>query len=350
MRTALKEYQRLEAIGLWREAPEAQLREVIISFGHSTLALSNQAEMALTHWSLAAVRRLNKGQMPAIYAPDDEASEVLEVSDEDMVEAIDKVLAAIARRTPHPGRLRKSIILTSLLLMGGAAWFWLPQALRYQATRVLPAVSRAQIGDDLLREITHLSGSPCASAEGLRSLNSLRARLDLPMPDHPEPALRRLVVLPAGFSTSLSLPGGIILLNRALVEDFEDPDVTAGYIIAEDLRRARRDPVSEMLEYLGIPASLRLLTTGVIQRDDLRSWAEYIVTQPRPDPGHEALLKAFSDSSVRATPYAWAVDPTGETTLPLIEADPWPQQAPHLVLEDDDWVRLQTICDARDGG
>ncbi|MGB0902368.1 hypothetical protein [Halocynthiibacter sp.] len=43
MRTALKEYQRLEAIGLWREAPEAQLREVIISFGHSTLALSNES-------------------------------------------------------------------------------------------------------------------------------------------------------------------------------------------------------------------------------------------------------------------------------------------------------------------
>lgn len=344
--TALKEYERLESTGLWRETPQAQLREVIISFGNSTLSLNTQSDTALTHWSLAAIRRTNKGNRPAIYAPDEDGSETLEVADEDMVAAIEKVLTAINRRTPRPGRLRKTIIAASILAGLALSVFWLPSALRRQATHVLPAVTRAQIGDDLLSEIQHLAGSPCESPSGLRSLNILRSRLSLPAPTtHSDPALRHIAVLRSGLQTSLNLPGGIILLNRSLVEDFEDPDVTAGYVIAEDLRRINRDPVAEILNHLGMSASLRLLTTGKIPSDDLRVWAEFIVTQPRPALSDAALLQAFSDASVRATPYAWALDPTGETTLPLIEADPWPDQAPRQALSDDNWVRLQTICD-----
>ncbi|WP_039017988.1 hypothetical protein [Halocynthiibacter namhaensis] len=344
--TALKEYERLEATGLWRETPQAQLREVIVSFGSSTLSLNSKSDTALSHWSLAAIRRLNKGTMPAIFAPDDDGSETIEIDDEDMVAAIEKVLSAIRKRKSRPGRLRKTMVITSILAAAALATFWLPQALRYQATRVLPAVTRAQIGKNLLEEIQHLAGSTCESHNGVRSLEKLRIRLALPGPaSHSDPALRHVAVLRSGLNTSLNLPGGIILLNRSLVEDFEDPDVTAGYIIAEDLRRSKRDPIAAMLDHLGMSASLRLLTTGKINARDLRSWAEFIVTQPRPMPSNAALLQAFSDTGVRATPYAWALDPTGETTLPLIEADPWPDQNPRLVLSDDNWVRLQTICD-----
>lgn len=344
MRTALKEYDRLEATGLWRETPEAQLREVIISFGNASLSLSNQAEMALTHWSLAAIRRTNKGKMPAIYAPDEDASETLEVSDEDMVAAIDKVLAAIERRSPRPGRLRRAVVGCGLIALLAGTVFWLPDAVRQQATRLLPAISRAQIGDELLSEIRHLAGNLCESPGGTRSLHTLRMRLDLPPPVHPDPALRRIVVLRSGLQDSLSLPGGVILLNRSVVEDHEDPAVSAGFVIAEDLRRSGHDPIRDMLSYLDLSASLRLLTTGMISKEDLREWAEHIVTQPRPAVADTTLLTAFSESAVPASPYAWAIDPTGEATLGLIEADPWPGQDTRLVLSDDDWVRLQTIC------
>ena len=48
--TALTEFQRLECTGLWREAPEAQKREVIVSFGDATLVLSEaRSQRALTH-------------------------------------------------------------------------------------------------------------------------------------------------------------------------------------------------------------------------------------------------------------------------------------------------------------
>ncbi len=43
-RTALDRYLRLEATGFWREAPGAQPREVIVSFGRTTLLLSDLEE------------------------------------------------------------------------------------------------------------------------------------------------------------------------------------------------------------------------------------------------------------------------------------------------------------------
>ena len=58
--TALEQFERLESIGLWKEAADDQRREVIVSFGDASLVLSNHNEVPLTHWSLAAVRRTKK--------------------------------------------------------------------------------------------------------------------------------------------------------------------------------------------------------------------------------------------------------------------------------------------------
>jgi hypothetical protein len=47
---------------------------------------------------------------------------------------------------------------------------------------------------------------------------------------------------------------------------------------------------------------------------------------------------------VRSTPYAYALDITGETTLPLIEGDPMADRATAPLLPDSTWLRLQNIC------
>jgi hypothetical protein len=68
--TALKKYQRLESPGLWRDTPEAQRREVVVAFREASLVLSDpRTELALSHWSLPAVERLNPGTLPALYGP-----------------------------------------------------------------------------------------------------------------------------------------------------------------------------------------------------------------------------------------------------------------------------------------
>jgi hypothetical protein len=61
-------------------------------------------------------------------------------------------------------------------------------------------------------------------------------------------------------------------------------------------------------------------------------------------PTEEAILEEFGRAAVPSTPYAYAQDITGETTLGLIEADPMAGRDLEPVLNDRDWVQLQNIC------
>ncbi len=338
--TALKEFPRLEATGLWRASPEDQRREVIVSLGDATLTISETSGRVLAHWSLGAVRKTS--DTPAIFHPDGDPGETLELpADEaEMIDGINRLLRAIERRRPHPGKLR--LVLTGAVTAGllGVAVFWLPDALERYTVRVVPPVKRAEIGQALMGHLVRVTGAPCMNRDAERPLRRLAIRLL--GPERPD-ALR---ILPGGVQDSTHLPGGLILLGRAVVEDHEDPDVVAGYIIAESVRAAGRDPLADLLDHAGMLAGLRLLTTGALPDEALSAYAEHLLTAPRPDPAPEALLPAFAAAQVHSTAYAYARDITGETTLTLIEADPMAGGGARVVLSDADWVRLQGICGA----
>ena len=338
--TALSEYLRLEAAGLWRAAPDDQRSDVIVSVGDATLTISDMKDQAVAHWSLAAVERANPGRLPAIYHPDGDPGETLELAETeaDMIAAIEKLRSAIERRRPHPGRLRLATLLASLAAVAALLYFWLPDAARRHAVSVVPDVKRTEIGQALFAEIQRVTGPPCSAGDGTRALQQLARRL----PAATGPG--RIVVVRAGVETSTHLPGGTVILNRALVEDYDEPDIAAGYIVAERLRSELNDPLARLLEESGLMASFRLLTTGSLDAKTLQNYARRLLTAPPARIADAALLKGFQAWSVRATPYAYAIDISGETTLGLIEADPFVQSAPSAVLTDADWLRLQGIC------
>jgi hypothetical protein len=338
--TALSAYDRLEASGLWRATPDDQRREVIVSIGEATLTLTDPNDRALAHWSIPAVARANPGHLPAIYHPDGDPGETLELSDEEseMIAAIEKLRGAVERARPHPGRLRLVSLLTSLAAVVALVVFWLPGALLEHTVSVVPAVKRQDIGEALLTNIRRVAGQPCNDAAALSALSRLSARL--PAPDAPA----RLVVLRGGVRDATHLPGGIVLLNRALFEDFEEPDVAAGYIITEHLRAQLEDPLHRLLRGAGILASIRLLTTGALPDATLTAYTETLLTETPPAIDDQTLLAGFKAWSVRATPYAYARDISGEATLGLIEADPFATSVPEPLMSDADWLRLQNIC------
>ena len=216
--------------------------------------------------------------------------------------------------------------------------FWLPGALLDHAVTVVPQVKRQEIGAALLANIRRVAGRPCDEASALPALGRLSARL--PSPDGPS----RLIVLRGGVSDAAHLPGGILLLGRALFEDYEEPDVAAGYIVAEHLRTELEDPLHALLSHAGFFATVRLLTTGALTEAQLQAYTEQLLTEPPVPLDDETLLAGFEAWSVRSTPYAYARDITGETTLGLIEADPFAQNAPDALIPDADWLRLQGIC------
>lgn len=342
--TALSEYERLESSGLWRAAPDDhnpdaddKRREVIVSFGNATIVLSDRNDKPLAHWAMPAIRRQNAGIRPAIYSPDKDAVETLEIADDDMIDAIEKIRAAIARQRPKPGRLRWWILGGFVSAVAALAVFWLPGAMVRHTVSVLPDAKRLEIGHSLMANIKRVSGQACNTTYGTRALDALATRLS----DGTTP---KLIVLPSGVTGATHLPGGFILLNHELFEDFEEPDVAAGYIIAEQLRIRKTDPIEPLLRTSGLRATFTLLTTGTISDAALASYAEQLLTTPPVVIGTQELLASFLAANTRSTPYAYGIDTTGETTIELIEADPFAGTSATPLLTDGQWINLQSIC------
>lgn len=333
--TVLQKYQRLEAAGLWRATPQEQRRDVIVSIGDASLTITDLQERVLGHWSLPAVRRANPGKVPAIYHPDGDTGETLEIDSDgvEMIDAIEEVRSAISKSRPKPGRLRLATLAMSALSVAALAVFWLPEALQSHTLKVVPEAKRAEIGAQLLDEMVRLGGAPCDGVVANPALSRLARRL----------GVTQLIVLPDGIRESASLPGGILLVNRSAVEDFDEPDATAGFVIAEKTRAAMRPPLEALLETGGVMSSVRLLTTGTLAQPVLRAHAETLSLQAPTRPSNGILLQAFARAQINPRAYALALDATGETTLELVEAgDVLSGFAP--VMPDSDWVALQGIC------
>lgn len=335
--TALAEYRRLEATGLWRDSPDDQRREVVVSLGDATLMISSTSDSALTHWSLPAVLRVNPGDVPALYIPGQDATEELEIADSDMIAAIEKLRSSIERRRPHPGRLRLILSGVCGAAVLAAAVFWMPGALIRQTAALLPEASRVEIGESLLAEVEQLNGPACHSARGAVARDRLATRVF-------GASAPRIAILNASIPATLALPGNIMLADAALVEDHETPDVLAGYLLVEDVRRTDRDPLVDLLEAAGLSATLRLLTTGHLPQDALHDHAARLLSAPRPELVNQALVQRFAEAEIATTPYAFARDISGETVLSLIEADPMRGQAQAPLLQDSSWISLQEIC------
>lgn len=336
--TALAQYRKLEALGLWREDASAQRREVLVTLGEATLIIATPSdETALSHWSLPAIMRLNSGEVPALYAPGADASERLEIEDRDMIDAIETVRSAIERSRPHPGRLRWLIGLGAVVAFLAVAVFWLPDALTRQTASLVPDAKRADLGDALLAEIERLAGPPCDSPRARVALARLSTRVFAP----PAP---RIVLLPDAIPDTISLPGDIIIANAGLAEDHETPEVLAGYLLAEDVRREMTDPLLRLLEDAGLFATFRLLTTGDVPADALRTHALRRLSEPSAPVPDAALIDRFARAQISTEPYAYARDVSGEGVLALIEGNPVRAQDAAPLISDEGWISLQDIC------
>ena len=336
--TALDKYERLEAEALWRQGPDKQHRDVIVSVGDSTLVISDIQGRPLTHWSLAAIARSNPGKFPAIYHPDGDAGERLEFaeSEQNVVSDIEKLRLVIDKRRPKPGRLRLMIFAFIFVTLASLGVFWLPQAVQNYALQIIPPVKQQEIGLKILSLISEFTGKPCDAA---MANNSLALLADITLQGQGS-----LYILPDGLSQTAHLPGNIILIGRELVEDYEEPDVAAGFILMEHLRSEKGNIFRDLLQYSGTLATFQFLTTGTLKEETLQRYSQHILLQPKLTIETPLVIARFQELKLRMSPYAFALDMTGEQTLALVEADNLATWTFEPSLTDADWVRLQNIC------
>lgn len=337
--TALKKYQKLECFGLWRQTPHDQRREVHVRFGEATLILIDpKSGIALSHWSLPAIQRLNPGGSPPLFAPGADPGESLELEDTDMVAALEAVRNAVQAALSRPGRLRGFILAGTALALVVGVTLWLPGALVTHTASVLPPAQRADIGQRALDDLAQVTGTACSNPYGLRALAKLAERVFGPM-DTPI-----LYVMPEGVETPIHLPGDVIVLPRRLIEAVEGPEVAAGAALIENLRTELQDPILPMLEFVGLGATLKLLTTAELSDAALDGYGEWMLRAAPVEVPLELMVLAFKSAQIPATPYARGAQPDGKPIQSLVENDPYSGLAPSPLISDEDWVALQGIC------
>ncbi|WP_439154233.1 hypothetical protein [Yoonia sp.] len=332
--TALEKYVRLESDGLWRAGSDAQRRDVTVSFGDATLVMSDHSGRPLSHWSLPALLRQNPQAHPAVYAPDEDASETLEIADELMIDAIEQVRAALGKTRPKPGKLRHLITAGFAALIVAIAVFWLPGALTRQTLAVVPMSKRVEIGATVLGHIQRETGTVCRHPAGVTAAGRLVTRL------LGTGSNARIVVLPGLPQGAAALPGGIIALDRTLLEQADDPAIVAGYILSARSARFRVDPLEQILQSAGLRVTFRLLTTGDLPSEVLQAHAARVIAGEAARPDAATLRTAFAAAQVPVAPYNAVATVRGDTLAP----DTVTQTALPLILRDDEWVSLQNIC------
>ena len=332
--TALKEYARLESGGTWQEAPEAEPRDVIVSFGDATLVIADGQGLALSHWALAAVTRLNPGDRPARFAPDAEVDETLIVTEDLMIDAIETVRKTLVAARPRPPRMRflSTTLIIAAVIVGGA--LWLPGLLRDQTLAAVPQSKRSEIGATVLGHIQFLTGPSCRGAQGRQALAQLHTRL------FGREAEGQIVVAPTGFQDAVALPGGIIVLDKDIPERTDDPAISAGYVLAAHTRQVAQDPLAPILEAAGVRVTFTLFTTGDLPAGVLKDYAKGLVDGDIPAVDIGALRSSFDAARFPSTPYA------NYANIPALAADdPLDGQDALPLMGDGAWVSMQGICD-----
>ncbi|PZO65937.1 MAG: hypothetical protein DI498_07570 [Paracoccus denitrificans] len=337
--TALLKFERLEAPGVWKKTPSSPLVDVVVAVGDATMVLTDpRTDKPLVHWSLPAVTRLNPGQHPAIFAPGGtDSPEIVEIEDELMIEAIEKVHTAIEARRPKPGRLRGILLAFVVIGATAAAAAWVPDAVVAHAARIAQPAQREAIGNQILMQIERDTGPACDRPAGAVVLERLSQRLTN--------GQTRLVVLPATMGGARALPGNIVVFGNDLLANQISPDVAAGHVLAAVSAAAHQDPLRAAVEWAGFRASISMLTTGELPAASLSGFGRRVAMSPLPRAPTDELLSDMRVHGISSEPYARSLDPSGESVLELIESDPFSAEPPAKpILSPGEWSQLQKIC------
>ena len=327
---------------MWREAPDAQRREVVLSLGRTALLVKDLNDNVLAHWDLHAIDRLNPNQFPAIYSPGATESETIEITDPHMIDAID-VFHAISHKPMRRSRLRKRFAFACFaVIIATGAYFGmtlLPNALEDQAVLVTPQVRIQSIDNSLLSAISMVDGSECDSRISAVVLGTLTGAVALD-------TRIKVGFAEIGERQSVHLPGGMILLDRSLLGPDSDPELAASFILLEHAASRDRRQFRELIRFAGSWHTMAFLLGREFPARVLHEFAPKILAQSPSLEGSEHLLALFSNAGLSSIPLAEAIgleSPLGEA---LSQAEETGAQGSGNgpIVDMADWNLLREAC------
>ncbi|QHQ35559.1 hypothetical protein [Algicella marina] len=334
--TALDEYVRLEATGLWRENEDEPWREVLVSFGNSSLVLSDFRERALTHWALAAIVPAEETPHATRFAPDPESTELLEISDPEMITAIRTVTERARHRQSEPASRRslKPFVYLLLLTVLVAGALYLPGVLRDRAFAMIPPERAALLGSDIAESY---AGERCRYRPGHRGIAQIRQRAGVE-------GARAPLVVQAEKPFIARLPGGQTLLSAVLVEEAASPEALAGWLILADEYTTKDTVLFQLMHQKSTLEVLNFLFSGEIATADKRWMANaFATTPPPPNPlVIETVRARLAARNIPEEDFLTHLQRRHPSLRLLRVAEPRKDAVD--MLTDQAWIAVQSIC------
>lgn len=349
--TALDQYQRLEAVALWRPTPDADPREVIVSFGNATLTLMNMDEQPWAHWSLAAVQEIGSDAGGLVLTPDPDQAETLTLNDPDMIEAIRAISTGTSQQPDAVRRIRllMPILLTIAVLIG----------IGLMARHPITAYLSHQIDD-----VTWERAGIALTTELMLPDNARLCRINSPgalrtTRGHPllaqisarlttggttiRPTIARFEGAPVLF-----LPGSLVLINADVIDRADQPEQIAGLLALAQARHnlnLNRDVITQTL---GLMGTIRLAFSGAIPQ----AYYDEILTALEQSAQHDgqadsAALRLLTTAQLPSLPVSLLLNEYGVPRLRIEALQAGDSIGPAIytpALDDADWLRLQATC------
>lgn len=338
--TALDRYDRLEALGLWRDTLDDTGREVVVKFGEATLVILSVDDDPITHWSLSAIREVEKSATKTVYAVDGDVQTTLTITEPPMQEALGKVLEYTQvsgdKLVSKKSRVRPWAIGLSLLAVL-ALVIISPTLMRDFAHRMISPQRSQVLAAEMLPLIEERTGPACKTPMGSAALMKIARRLT---PD----GSGTLHVLDLGDAPVIALPGGHVVLNSEVIRNASGPSEIAGWAATGLAGSAKSPALSGLFDSGGTWDGIKFLLTGDLpERAMNRSINRLLISPKILTPEVEvAVVDLMKRASVHPGALVAGLRREGLSTSLV----PWIDNSePAQVLNDDEWVAIQSICE-----
>ena len=328
----LADFQLLECLGIWHQLPNDPGMEVVVKIDASALTLISKGNQVIVQWSCDAIRRRRQRGLPAIYSPDSEFAETLEVSDLTAISVLDDIIASFDEQLARSGLSLRGVAVfvavLALIVVPAVALF----------DRIAPHVAglvsyrqQSEIGERVFAALADERGGECRSGKGMQSISVLERRI---FPDE----RYRLRVVSDQAVRSLMLPGSIIVVGASVLEEFDGPEVVAGYALLELAAAGKSGPFDRFLSHAGIGvATYPALERGI----DDRAMIDYARSLPAENPAlvdDARRLEEFARAGFSSVPFGRVAGRAG-----LVADEPGGGLHEPL-MTDSQWLWLRDIC------
>lgn len=154
--TALKKFSRLEAKAVWIENSDKSPKQVILSFGKSSIIISDENGFPIDHWNFNSIIIISESKDETIFSQESNKIEKLIIKDDEMIKAI--VLICNSEYKPTRYVLRTTKIFRSIVfLMFISIFFYFPNILRQMVFEVTEPRYEAIFYENVLNKLINTS-------------------------------------------------------------------------------------------------------------------------------------------------------------------------------------------------